>query len=236
MPLTQHTLDFLAALEQNNTRDWFEPRKEEYKNSVRGPLLELTGTLNQQLERFAPDYVTPPEKAVFRIYRDVRFSKDKRPYKTNAGALFWHRAIPKNSSAGFYVSISPKETMIAGGLYMPAPPDTLSLRHHIADHHDRFARILRARSLRSRFGDLQGDSLARAPKGFSPDHPAIHLLRRKDWVLWTTEPAAACVGPKFTKYVADGFRLLAPFIAFLNEPLVSRAKRPRDPLAARAVR
>ncbi|HET8549671.1 MAG TPA: DUF2461 domain-containing protein [Bryobacteraceae bacterium] len=233
MALTADTLRFLAGLERNNTRDWFEPRKDEYIRFVRNPMLELVAALNGHVSRFAPGYVTLPEKAIFRIYRDTRFSKDKRPYKTNAGALFWHRAVPKNSGAAFYVSVSAREAMIAGGLYRPGAAETLAIRKHIAERHGELRALLRARGLRGRFGDLQGDSLARAPKGFAPEHPAIDLLRRRDWVLWVTEAPQTCLDAKFPKRVADGFRLLAPLVAFLNEPLIAQATRPRDPLAAR---
>ena len=236
MPFTRDTLDFLAALEQNNNRDWFDPRKDDYKRLVRAPLLELAAEINRQLERFAPDYITAPEKSIFRIYRDIRFSKDKRPYKTNAALLFWHHAVPKNTGPAFYVSVSAAETMIAGGLYMPAPPEALAVREHIARRHEDLRAVLRARPLRSRFGDLRGESLSRPPRGFAPEHPAVDLLKRKDWVLWTTEPGSACLGSGFTKHVASGFRLLMPLVEFLNKPLLARAKRAQDPLAAAAGR
>lgn len=232
MPFTQDTLKFLAALERNNTREWFQPRKEEYILTVRDPMFALVEELNRRFEQFAPDYVTQPERAVFRVYRDTRFSSDKRPYKTNIGALFWHKRVGKNEGPGFYVSISPKETMVAGGLYMPPSAQTLLLRQHIADQHKRLRKILLVHRLQTRFGDLQGESLVRAPKGFAPDHPAIDLLKRKDWVLWRTEGGDVCLDRRFTASVEDGFRLLAPFVAFLNEPMMQRAARPKDPLAA----
>ena len=229
MPFSEATLKFLAALTRNNTREWFDARKEDYKRQVREPMLELVRELNTKIHGFAPEYAVEPERSVFRVYRDVRFSKDKRPYKTNIGALFWHRATGKNSGAAFYVSVSPEETMIAGGLYKPGAPETLAIRQHIATEHRRLQESLTG--CRKRFGALQGESLARAPKGFASDHPAIDLIRRKDWVLWRKDDPRACLERSFADTVARDFKILAPLVAFLNEPLVARAKQPPDPLA-----
>jgi len=230
MPFTKDSLNFLADLAENNNREWFTPRKEDYKSLVQGPMLELAAELNHALARFAPEFCTPPQKSVFRVYRDVRFSKDKRPYKTNIAALFWDARGEKRSGPAFYVSVSPQEVMIAAGLYSPAPPEALLLRQHIAAHHERFREILADKSLRRRFHEMDAESLQRAPKGFSPSHPAIDLLLRKHWVLASTEDCDVSPKPRFPAATAAAFEALTPFVRFLNEPFAARARRAKDPL------
>src|SRR5437667_10864035 len=111
-------LEFLRALKRNNRRPWFLKHKEEYERSVKAPMVEFVMALTHDLP---DDYVADPAKAIFRIYRDVRFSKDKTPYKTHIAAHFPPRGVPRGSGAGFYFHISPTETWIGGGFYGPTP-------------------------------------------------------------------------------------------------------------------
>jgi len=230
MAFTKDSLSFLADLAGNNNRDWFNPRKEDYKGLVQSPMLELAAELNHALAGFAPEFCTPPQKSVFRVYRDIRFSKDKRPYKTNIAALFWDARGEKRSGPAFYVSVSPNEVMIAAGLYSPAPPEALLLRQHIAGDHERLRKILAEKPLRRRFREMPSESLQRAPKGFAADHPAMDLLLRKHWVLTSTETGDACLKPRFAASAATAFEALTPFVRFLNEPFAARARRTKDPL------
>ena len=126
--------------------------------------------------RFAPDYVAEPAKAIYRIYRDTRFSKDKTPYKTHIAAVFPRRGLEKHGAAGLYFSVSPKEIEVAGGLYMPGPDTLLALRTHLAEHHEEFRNIIRSRKLRTLVGEMHGEQLSRVPKGFACDHPAADLI------------------------------------------------------------
>jgi len=231
MPFTAESLNFLADLAENNNRDWFEPRKEDYKKLVRGPMLDLVTELNRGLAGFAPAFCTDPAKAVFRIYRDVRFSKDKRPYKTNVAALFWDARNGKHGGPGYYVSIWPEQIMVAGGIYAPAPPDALMVRQHIANHHERLREVLAAKALTRQFGAMESESLQRAPKGFAPDHPAVDLLKQKHWIMAWTEAGDACLKPKYAASVLSGFETLEPFVRFLSEPFAARAGKPKDPLS-----
>lgn len=230
MPFTKDSLIFLADLAENNDRDWFTPRKEDYKRLVQAPMLELAAELNRSLARFAPEFCTDPQKAVFRVYRDVRFGKDKRPYKTNIAAFFWNAKVAKKSGPGLYLSISPEQVMIAGGLYSPGAPEALLLRQHIARHHERLRELLAAKALRRRFSEMDTESLQRAPKGFSPDHPAIDLLTRKSWVLASTDDGDICLKPRFASSTAAAFESLTPFLQFLDEPFAAHTRRTKDPL------
>src|SRR2546423_6282119 len=126
-------LRFLRQLERNNSREWFQPRKELFEQRVREPMLRLVELLCDDVRKFAADHVVEPKKALYRIYRDTRFSKDKTPYKTHIAAIFPARGLPKHAGAGFYFHISQKGVEIAGGMYMPGPPELAAVRKAIAD-------------------------------------------------------------------------------------------------------
>jgi uncharacterized protein (TIGR02453 family) len=218
---------FLSSLKRNNKREWFQPRKHLYDLHCKEPLLELIAALNTGLSRFAPEYVTDPKKAIFRIYRDTRFSADKTPYKTHIAASFSRRGPERLTTGGFYFSVAPGKIEIAGGIYHPQPDTMLLIRTHIAEHHTELRRVLTAKKTRQLMGALQGSELTRAPKGFDPDHPAIGWIKMKDWILDTTLDGALATSPKLYGEILERFRAMAPLIQFLNRPLLGR-KPPRD--------
>lgn len=228
MAFDESALRFLRDLQANNDREWFQPRKEEYESVVRAPMAELVEAVNKELSKSAPDYMTEPGKAIYRVYRDTRFSKNKEPYKTHIGALFPHRLLGKNGGAALYFHLSTTEFLIAGGIYKAPPAFLLQVRAHIADTSERLARILRQKPVRAYFGDMQGDKLTRPPKGFDPEHPAIEYLKHKDLLLEVARPAEDGLGAGAAKELAKGMRLLVPFVSYLNEPFLRKAKR--DPL------
>ena len=234
MSFTRDSIDFLSQLELNNDRDWFQPRKADFEELVRGPMAAVVERVNAFLADTGPEYVTEPQKAIYRIYRDTRFSKDKHPYKTHIGALFPHRALGKNGGAALYFHVSPKEFLVAGGVYKCEPPLLLAIRQYIAEQHERLTAILKSRSVKQTFGELQGDQLTRPPKGWSADHPAIDYLRRKDLLLEVALQPEAAFGAKGVNEVTKRFGAMLPFVAFLNEPLLAQKKRAvRDPLLVR---
>jgi uncharacterized protein (TIGR02453 family) len=194
-------------------------------------MVALVEMVNSELAKFAPDYIVEPAKAIYRIYRDTRFSNDKTPYKTHIAASFWRHGMAKHAGAGFYFSVAPDEIEIAGGVYMPGPEELPALRTHVAENADRFRRLIKARGLVRLMGELKGDSLSRVPKGFAPDHPAADLVRMKQWLYYITdlEPALAKTR-KIATEVVDRFRAMEPVISFLDEPLKSRK---RDVLSER---
>ena len=218
-------IDFFRGLARNNKREWFQPRKQVFEERVKEPMQALVETVNAALMDFAPEYVTEPGKAVYRIYRDTRFSKDKTPYKTHIAASF-HRRVPVNhGDAGYYFAISHKEVAIGGGVYMPEPPALLAIRNHIAERHQEFRRILRARQVKQLLGELQGEQLSRVPKGFAGDHPALDLLRFKRFILYVTlEPDLATTPALYTEIVKR-FRAMSPFLKFLTAPLAVTKKK-----------
>ena len=225
---------FLRDLKENNDREWFQPRKEQYEKLFREPMLRAVEAVNRKFESVAPDYITDPAKAVYRIYRDTRFSPDKTPYKTHIGALLWHKRLGKNGGAVFYFHLSAEEFLIAGGLYHAPPADMVKFRTHIAEHHQRMTKILISRPVREKFGGLQGDKLSRPPKGHSADHPAIEYLKYKDLLLEITLPPETAAGKSAISTLTSHLCAMAPFIEFLNEPALNQLRRSRDPLLIRA--
>lgn len=218
-------MQFFRELDKNNNREWFQARKEVYERAVKAPTTALVDALNAELLQIAPDYVTEPQKAIYRIYRDTRFTPDKTPYKTHTAASFIRRGLEKHAGAGFYVGVSHKEVEVAGGVYMPGPEQLLAIRGHLAEHHEELRRILRGRKAAEALGELQGTRLTRVPKGWPADHPSADLLRGKQWYFYVTlDPAIATTPQLMTEFVKR-FQLMAPVIEFFNVPLVARRRK-----------
>jgi uncharacterized protein (TIGR02453 family) len=212
-------MTFFRGLKKHNTREWFQPRKEVYDEKVKAPMLELVTALMQRLADFAPDYVADPNKAIYRIYRDTRFSKNKTPYKTHIAAIFKPRDLEKHSGAGLYFSVAPEEIDVGGGVYMPSPEHLRAIRGYMAEHHEEFRRIVAARNVRRLLGEMTGESLTRTPKGFPADHPADDLLRRKQYLLFASLDASLSTTPKLFGEILSRFEAAAPVLEFLNRPL-----------------
>jgi uncharacterized protein (TIGR02453 family) len=210
-------LTFFRGLARNNNREWFQPRKELFETHVRTPMLELAEALNAEFSKFAPDYINDPKRAVYRIYRDVRFSPDKSPYKTHLAAVFPRRSGSKGSAPGFYFSISAKEVGVAGGVYEPSPEHLLALRIWLAENHDAFRKI--ARGPENLMGKLQGESLQRVPKGFPADHPAADLIKMKRWLFYQTLGPELVTSPKLLAELIKRFKVIFPVLEALNQPL-----------------
>jgi uncharacterized protein (TIGR02453 family) len=214
-------LAFLASLRRNNRREWFQPRKAIFEEKLKQPMRELVGAVNSAMRSFAPDYATDPDKAIYRIYRDTRFSPDKTPYKDHIAASFSRRG--DKSGAGYYFAISHKEVGIGGGIYMPEPETLLAIRQHLAERHEEFRKIAGARAVQQLFVEVQGEQLTRVPKGYPHDHPAADLLRLKQYLLYVELPPDLATTPALYTEVVKHFRAMTPFVEFLNTPL--RGKR-----------
>ena len=137
-------ITFLRNLQRNNRREWFQPRKERYEELIKIPMMELVGCLNDELARFAPNYVTPPQKAMYRIYRDTRFSKDKTPYKTHISGIFPRVTAAKREGAVFYFHFTAKELLAFGGAYSPERDELMAYRSLIQERHRELERIVNA--------------------------------------------------------------------------------------------
>jgi uncharacterized protein (TIGR02453 family) len=217
-------ITFLRQLAKNNSRDWFQPRKDQFEELLRQPMIQLAGVVNDQLRTFAVDHVKDPAKAVHRIYRDVRFSKNKLPYKTNISAMFVRKGLSKLGSGAYYFSISATEVEIFGGIYMPEPAELAAIRKAIADNPTKFSNLVENPKMLKIVGPLRGEQLSRPPKGFEPDHPAIDLLRRKQFYYFTSLPTSAATSPGLEKVLIKQFKAMAPAIDYLNGILLKIAK------------
>jgi uncharacterized protein (TIGR02453 family) len=216
---------FFRGLARNNHRDWFLPRKPLFEEKVKEPMRQLVEALNVDLRRFAPLHVTDPDKSIYRIYRDTRFSKDKKPYKEHLAAYFPRQGMGRDSAAGYYLAVSHKSLAVGGGVHMPMPDVLRTLRNHIAERPAEFRRLVGSKTLRRLFGEMHGDQLSRVPKGFAADHPAADLLRYKQYVFYVELPPDLVTSPELFGEVRKRFRALTPLVNFLNAPLV--AARPK---------
>ena len=218
-------IQFFRGLARNNNRDWFQPRKAIFEESVKQPMRALVEALNASMTAYAPQYVTDHAKAVYRYYRDTRFSKDKSPYKQQIAASFRRRGLEQHQGAGFYFSVSHKEVAVGGGIYMPMPETLLAVRNHIAANHEAFRRITESRTVRKLLGELHGEQLTRTPKGFACGHPADDLLRMKQFLLYIELPPDMVTTSRLFREIDSRFRALAPFLEFLNAPLAAKRKK-----------
>lgn len=216
----EEALTFFRGLERNNRREWFQPRKHVFDESIKRPMRDLVAALNTDMQRFAPLHVTEPASALYRIYRDTRFSKNKKPYKDHIAAYFPRRGMDRHTASGYYLQVSHKAVAAGGGMYMPTPEALLAVRNRIAERHADLRRILQAKPLRKLLGDLHGDQLSRVPKGFPAEHPAADLLRYKQFFFYIELPGELATSGTLQAEIRKRFEAMTPLIDFLNAPLV----------------
>ncbi|MCB1019127.1 MAG: DUF2461 domain-containing protein, partial [Acidobacteria bacterium] len=159
-------------------------------------------------------------KAIYRIYRDTRFSNDKTPYKTHVAASFNHKSLVKHAAAGYYFHLSPKELLVGGGVYMPGTPELLAIRRQISADPAAYAKIVSAKPFKRYFGEVTGERLARPPKGFLADDPAIETLKQKQFLAGETLDPELALSPKLLPELSKRFQALAPFLDYLNQPFL----------------
>ncbi|MGB6691462.1 MAG: DUF2461 domain-containing protein [Terracidiphilus sp.] len=214
-------LAFLRNLAKNNDREWFTPRKGIFEAELKEPMLAIVRKITDAMTDFAPNHVRPAEKSLFRIYRDTRFSSDKRPYKTHVAAWWSHQGLDKTSGAGYYFHISAKEVVVAAGAYMPEKDQLAAIRNWLLENHAEFRKLLAKPAVRKAFEELEGNALTRPPKGFPKDHPALDLIQCRQWGLSATLPAAMALKTDFASTVIRYFQLAAPIVDALNTPIAA---------------
>lgn len=214
--ITPKTFQFLANLAKHNDRAWFQAHqddyaaaREEFRDFVQGVALGIS-TFDASMQDID---VT---KCIFRIHRDVRFSKDKSPYKTHFGAHLGVFAKEVHDRAGYYIHVEPGGTLLAGGAYMPPAPWLNGIRAAIDRDGKVFEKILASASFRKTFGELEGESLKTAPRGYAPDHPRIEWLKRKSFLAMRKVKDDEAKAPGFLKSAVATFKALKPFNDFLN--------------------
>ena len=209
---------FLAGLAKHNERPWFQERKATY-DQLRAQFEEDAEFWARELARLDPALAGPAgRKSIFRIYRDVRFSKNKDPYKTHFSVYFTAGAGKEIDSPGYYVQMGPNgNTLIAGGLYQPDKTQLAAIRQEIDYNADELKAVLAAPDFQRYFGNISGDKLKKAPVGYAVDHPEIELLKHKSFLAAHQMPDAEVLSHEdFRAHVLEVFRAMVPLCQFLR--------------------
>jgi len=193
---TNKTFKFLKQLAQNNQRDWFNEHKQDYEDCIRTPALNFIEDFTDELMMISPHFQALPKKvggSLMRVYRDVRFSKDKSPYKLNIGLRFRHERAKDVHSPGFYVHIEPGNNFIGAGIWRPDSDSLGNIRDWICEKESLWLEIKKDKAFNKIF-KLGGDTLIRPPKGYDKEHPLIVDLKRKDFIA---------IAPVSNKFILD---------------------------------
>jgi len=226
MPFTTRALTFFRGLGRHNEKSWFEAHREEYEAEVRQPMRELIEDLDARLARFAPEIGGQAKRSMFRINRDIRFSKDKSPYKTHAACWFHHlnasRSVGSEAdagSAGYYFHLQPGgKSALGAGIWMPPRPQLHKLREAIAKDFTGFDRMVR--SIPSRFGGLDDEEmLKRMPHGYAEDHPAAKWLRYQSFTTGRSLTDDQVTSASLGSFLAREYEALLPLVRWLNNAL-----------------
>ena len=215
---TPALFEFLIDLRENNNREWFQANKSRYEHHVKEPLLGFIEDFGPLLHSISGHFVADTRTnggSMFRIYRDVRFSKDKSPYKTQAAAHFRHEIGRSAHAPGFYLHLAPGEVFAGVGLWHPDSTSLSQIRSRIASEPELWERTLTGKAFRAAF-ELSGDSLKRPPKGFDADHRHIEHLKRKDHIAMCAYDEAEATEPGFLDDFADTCRAASPYMEFLT--------------------
>lgn len=213
---------FFKQLAANNERPWFEANKDRYRETVLGSCSAFIEAMAPRLEKISKHMTADPRPnggSMFRIYRDVRFGKDKRPYKEHAGIHFRH-ALGKSAHApGFYVHLAPDEVFYGGGVWMPEPPALNKIRSAIDEKQAAWKKMKGDAAFKKTFESIDGEALSRPPRGFEPDHPFIDDLKKKSFFVTKSASAKSTQSPEFIDDVEQTFRAARPMMKFLCDAM-----------------
>lgn len=213
-----HLFEFFGELKENNNRDWFAENKWRYEHHVKEPLLAFINAFAPKLAEISPHYEAT-KKSLFRIYRDVRFSKDKSPYKTTAGVHFRHSAGKDAHAPGFYVHLESGKCFAGIGTWGPDNKTLFKIRTAIVEYEDRWSALMQDALFLATY-DLSAhdqDRLKRPPKGFDGSHPLIETLKRKHFIASAALSDEEVCSSEFVGKLAETFEGGAPFMKFLTE-------------------
>ena len=221
--IQKNTLRFLSELEKNNNREWFAENKEAYEKA-KDDFTDLVQKIIDSISKFDPSLKDLKAKnCVFRIYRDVRFSKNKMPYKTYFGASF-SAGGKKSNLAGYYLHIEDKNSFLAGGKWMPEAADLAAIRQEIDYNREAFLKIISSPGFLRSFDSLSDENkLQTVPKGYPKDHPLIEILKLKSFVAIHSFANKNILDPAFAKECAALCKLLYTFNNFLNEAIANES-------------
>lgn len=224
---TPKAFTFLRGLARHNRKEWFEEHRATYEQELKAPLAALIEEMDVHLATIAPEIVGSPKKSAFRIHRDVRFSKDKSPYKTHVACWFFHRGIGTRLSseavhggAGFYLQIKPGECFCGGGIWMPPRAALTKIRQTLVDDLEGWEAIVKDRAFRRRFGELDTEGmLTRLPRGYDAEHPAGSWLKYQSFTAGAPLADEDVLSPKLPQMLAKHFAAMTPFVRWLNSAL-----------------
>ena len=214
---TPALFSFLRDLRENNNRDWFQANKERYEQKLRHPALQFISDFGPLLRKISPEFNADPRPSggsLFRIYRDVRFSKDKSPYKAYTGIQFRHKLGKDKSAPGFYLHLAPGEIFMGAGIYQPDGPTVAKIRDAIVTDPAAWKRVLRAKAFSDSL-ELSGASLKRPPRGYDAEHPLIEDLKRKDFTAFAKLSQKEVTTAGFIDRYLTLCRAGAPLVRFL---------------------
>lgn len=213
---------FLKQLKKNNRREWFLEHKDVYESELREPLKSIVGELASRFAKKAPEIAFDPKRSIFRINRDVRFSHNKDPYKTNLGASFISRSHNKKDEfPGLYLHVEPGNCFIGGGLYLPTGDQMRRIRHAINKDPQGFMDVISSRAVKKYFGGLTGEKLKRAPRGVAEDHPQIEFLKFKQFIFIKKYKDTDFQSGNVAAKIEKEFAAMLPLVRWLNRALVS---------------
>jgi uncharacterized protein (TIGR02453 family) len=221
---TAASLKFLRSLARNNDREWFHARRVAFDRDCKAPLLALIEQINVVLDEVAPVHVKQPQKAMLRIFRDTRFSPDKRPLKRHVGAWWGLPGNERNTGPGFYLHVGAQETVIAAGIYSPKPEHLLALRRWFATSHEEVRALMAQACKGTPLTPEDPKPLTRVPRGFPADHPAADLLKCRLLAVSAELPPEAALEPGFAALVETAFRAAAPLVVAMDEVVRRAAK------------
>ena len=209
---------FFRELKAHNERAWFEANKERFRNSVQAPMSAFIGVMAPRLAKISKHFSADPRPnggSMFRIYRDIRFSKDKRPYKEHAACHFRHTLGKDVHAPGYYMHFAPGEVFFGGGLWMPPPEPLAKIREAIASKPANWKKVGENPAFRKHFEGVQGEALTRPPRGFAPDHPFIEDIKKKSFYAMHEVSPKVASSPALVDEVAETFSALSPLMKFL---------------------
>lgn len=214
--ISNTTFKFLKDLKNNNNREWFNDNKKRFE-AAKEEFETFIGALITNISKFdAPIGSLEPKKTIFRIYRDVRFSANKDPYKINFGAHLSSSPSKIHDRAGYYIQIQPGNSFLAGGAYLPPSAWINKIRQEIDYNTDEFKKILNNATFKKYFGGITGEQLKTAPKGYPKDHPEIELLRYKSYLVSNECGDKVVTSEDFLNHATNVFKAMKPFDDFLN--------------------
>ena len=221
---SQSSFDFLSKLDANNNREWFNDHKQQYEDTIRTPALQFITDMSDELRLISPHFLAAPKKvggSLMRVHRDVRFSKDKRPYKTNIGIQFRHQLGKDVHAPGFYLHVEPNDCFVGAGIWRPDSNALGLIRDAIVENEKAWLAASRNKEFTKKY-EISGEALVNAPRGYDKAHPLLEDIKRKDFIALCHITDKTVVSGRLMAQVVERFQKASPYMAFLCKALVLR--------------